>query len=213
MKEDYTDITILLDRSGSMDSIKKDMEGGFQQFIKEQRKIPGDLRITLYEFNTELLNRYTEVSVYNVSRLDIIPRGTTALLDSAYTVIQQTGERLKNKSESERPQHVIFTIITDGMENSSKEVSRESLCKLIKQQENEYQWNFIYLGANQDAFAEGGSLGIMRGATITYHPTSASISNLYSTYSSAITRVRSTADSVDSESFFSSEEQEEVDKA
>lgn len=210
MKKGYTDITVLLDRSGSMISIKKDMEGGFNTFIDEQKKVPGILKVSLHQFDDQFNTVYIEKDVMDVPPLDLVPRGSTALLDSAHKAITLTGERLKAKPESERPNNVIFVIITDGMENASKEITASQLKSLIEQQTNDYQWTFTYLGANQDAFTISASFGISAINIVNYSSSGQSVKNMYSTISAAVTRSR-TGDVTNSGGFYEEDEQDLTD--
>lgn len=187
----YTDITVLLDRSGSMQSIKSDMEGGFASFIEEQKKLPGKCRVSLYQFSNEWANIYTDLDIAEVPPLVLNPLGMTALLDSLGGVISATGRRLTTMSEDERPGAVMFLIITDGAENASREYSVKAIKHLIEEQENKYSWNFIYLGANQDAIKVADGLGIPRGKTLTY--STAKVGATMDSLASSVSRYRSGA--------------------
>lgn len=210
MKKEYTDVTILLDRSGSMSTIKDDMEGGFNTFIDEQKKIPGTLKVSLYQFDNDFDTVYVEKDIMDIPPLNLVPRSSTALLDSAYRAITLTGERLKAKPESERPNNVIFVIITDGMENASREVTSSQLKDLIEQQTNEYRWTFTYLGANQDAFSVGSSIGISTSNIVNYSSSGESTRSAYNTISVALTRSRK-GDVTNSGGFYEEDEQDLTD--
>lgn len=171
----YTDITILLDRSGSMTDIRSDVVGGINEFVKTQTNNGADARVTLIQFDTtdpfEIVR--SEVPAKDFSPLvdaDFVPRGGTPLLDSLGKAIAATGERLKQKPESERPAGVVFVILTDGRENSSVEYTTEMIRKAVKHQAEAYQWQFVYLGANQDAFAEARKYGIPAANAANYGP-------------------------------------------
>lgn len=167
MKKNYTHVAILIDKSGSMNSIKSDVIGGFNELIQKQKEVPGELTVTLVQFDCNLGLKYDVInnfsSLDNVQLLNesnYIPRGTTPLNDAFAKLINETGEILSRKDESERPEKVLIISITDGKENASVEHSKESLKALIDHQEKQYNWQFMYIGANQDAFEEGGSRGI-----------------------------------------------------
>lgn len=165
MKANYTHVSSLLDRSGSMDKIKNDTIGGFNQFLSDQQKAPGQMTLTLAQFDNEYEIVYDAVPIKDAKPLTdqtFIPRGSTALLDSAARLIIDTGKKLAELPEDQRPERVMFIIITDGEENNSTEQTRKSLSIMVKHQEDKYGWQFVYLGANQDAFEEAGSMG-MRG--------------------------------------------------
>jgi Mg-chelatase subunit ChlD len=160
MKTDLTDITLVVDRSGSMAQVREDAEGGINTFITEQGKEPGQALLTLVQFDTEYEFLHKGAPIQQVPKYKLVPRGMTALLDAVGQAINETGERLAKMAEEERPGLVIFVVMTDGLENSSKEFTKTQLKNMIERQQNDYNWHFTFLGANQDAFAEAGEMGI-----------------------------------------------------
>ena len=164
----YTHIAVLLDRSGSMQSIKSDTEGGFDAFIDGQRQNPGRCDVTLAQFDNEYEEVYIAKPIAEVPPLSMDPRGTTALLDGIGRLIITTGKRLAALPEAERPGAVIVVILTDGQENASKEFDIATIKKMITEQTNTYSWSFVYLGANQDAIDVAAGLGVAKGDAITY---------------------------------------------
>ena len=164
----YTHIAVLLDRSGSMQTIKSDTEGGFDAFIDEQRKNPGRCDVTLAQFDTEYEEVYVAEPLASVPPLTLTPRGATALLDGIGRLINATGERLAAMPETDRPGAVIMVIMTDGLENSSREFDLATVKKLITEQTDSYNWAFVYLGANQDAISVAAGLGVGAGQALTY---------------------------------------------
>ena len=160
MRLNFSDVTVVLDRSGSMQSCRTDAEGGVNTFIEEQKKHPGECSFSLVEFDTEYNFVHKAKPIADVTPYKLVPRGSTALLDAVGRAINETGERLASTKEDDRPSLVVFVIVTDGMENSSKEFTRSQIKEMIERQRNEYNWQFTFLGANQDAFAEAGSIGI-----------------------------------------------------
>ncbi len=160
MRQDLTDITVVLDRSGSMHACQSDSEGGLNRFIADQKKLPGAAVFTLVQFDTEYEFVHRAVPIRDVPHCPLVPRGNTALLDAVGRAIVETGERLAKTPEKDRPGLVAFVILTDGQENSSREFSLARVREMISHQQDVYKWQFTYLGANQDAFAEAGSLGI-----------------------------------------------------
>jgi hypothetical protein len=171
MKENYTDITVVLDRSGSMESIKDDTIGGYNKFLKGQKEVKGECTISLYQFDDKYEPVYEGQNIQHVAELNnetFVPRGWTALLDAIGRSINDTGARLAKLKEEDRPDKVIFVIQTDGAENQSKEFTREKIFEMIKHQSNNYNWKFLFLGANQDAIATATSYGIISNNSITY---------------------------------------------
>ena len=171
MKENKTDITVVLDRSGSMESIASDTKGGFDSFVNDQKKMPGEVELTLVQFDTEYEFVHKGKPIKEVPALDFHPRGGTALLDAMGRAIRETGERLEKMPEHDRPGKVVFVVITDGLENSSREFSKKQINEMVKHQTDRYNWQFVYLGANQDAIQEGQQLGISAINSMTYAPT------------------------------------------
>lgn len=187
----YTDVTVLLDRSGSMQSIKTDTEGGFNAFVEDQKRLPGECRLTLVQFDNEYEFVYRGVPVADVAPLNLMPRGGTALLDAIGRSISETGERLAKLPEHQRPQNVVFVIITDGQENASREYGRERVFAMVKHQSSKYNWQFIYLGANQDAIAVGGSFGVNANACANYGTSKEAVAGTYSVASGKLGALRS----------------------
>ncbi|HET6668181.1 MAG TPA: vWA domain-containing protein [Intrasporangium sp.] len=163
-----THIAFLLDRSGSMHSIKDDTEGGFNAFIAEQRQQGGECRVTLAQFDNEYEEVYRDLPLAEVPALRLVPRGSTALLDSIGRLVTSTGERLALLPEDERPGIVIVGIMTDGHENASREWTHPAVKALIEQQTKTYGWQFLYLGADQDAIEVGSSIGVAAANSMTY---------------------------------------------
>jgi uncharacterized protein YegL len=160
MRSDLTDITLVVDRSGSMQQIREDAEGGVNAFIADQTRQPGEALLTLVQFDSDFEFLHQGVPVQQVPKYSLVPRGSTALLDAVGRAINETGERLEKMAEPDRPGLVIFVVMTDGRENSSREFTKLQLKEMIERQQQVYSWNFTFLGANQDSFGEAGRLGV-----------------------------------------------------
>lgn len=182
---------MLLDRSGSMASIKADIEGGFNAFVADQRSQPGRVTLTLAQFDDHYDVIHDRVPLADVPPLDLTPRGMTALLDSIARLVTTTGEQLAALPEDQRPDTVIVGILTDGMENASREWTHPAIKALIEQQTTRYRWEFLYMGANQDAIEVGTGLGISANRSLTYS-TSAGQDAMAAT-SNMVSGLRSTA--------------------
>lgn len=169
MRNDLTDLTMVVDRSGSMASCRNDAEGGINTFIQQQKELPGECLFSLVQFDTDYEFVHKARPIHDIKlAYALVPRGNTALLDAVGRAIIETGERLKAMDESQRPGLVVFVIITDGQENSSHEFTREKIKEMIEHQQTAYKWQFTFLGANQDAFAEAGAMGILRSGIANY---------------------------------------------
>jgi hypothetical protein len=203
-----TDITVILDRSGSMGSVRTDVEGGFAQFLEQQRHLPGRCVLSLTQFDSEGIDEvYRARPIAEAPALELHPRGMTPLLDAVGRTITRTGERLAAQPERDRPGRVLFVIITDGLENASREFSRAQVRELIERQRRVYQWDFIYLGANVDAFAEAGAIGIDAACAAPYQPTPAGVRHAFAAVAARCSDVREGRSAA-----FLKEEREELKK-
>lgn len=168
MRSDLTDITLVVDRSGSMQDVQDDAEGGVNSFIESQANLPGEALLTLVQFDTEYEFLHKGVPIQKVPPYKLKPRGMTALLDAVGRSINETGERLARMKKQDRPGLVVFVIMTDGLENSSVEFKKAQIKQMILEQQNKYNWQFTFLGANQDAFAEAHQMGMARAGVANY---------------------------------------------
>lgn len=194
MKQDLTDITIVLDRSGSMESVRGDTIGGYNTFVAEQAKLPGRATITLVQFDHEYAVVYSGVDCLNIKPMQLnqfVPRGRTALLDAVGRTIGTVGERLAALPEVERPANVVIVILTDGYENDSREFKSEQVKAMVTHQREVYGWNFVFLGANQDAIFTGASLGVPANSSLSYAADSAGTSAVMDSVSCYVGNVRS----------------------
>lgn len=167
-RADLTHIYVLLDRSGSMQSIKHDITGGFDAFVADQRAATGECRMTLARFDNEYELVFSDLPIAQVGPLRLDPRGSTALLDSMARLITEAGAKLADLPEHERPGTVVVAIMTDGYENASREWTHPAVKALVDQQSGTYGWQFLYLGADQDAVEVGRGLGINGAHAMTY---------------------------------------------
>jgi hypothetical protein len=161
-KKDFTEIVVVFDKSGSMGAVRDDAIGGFNAFLKAQKAEKGEAALTVVLFDTDYTFLHKGVPIRQVPELgaDYTPSGLTALLDALGRAIDETGKRLSDLPEEERPEKVIVAVITDGMENSSVEYSREQIFKMLAHQRDVYKWEFLFLAAGQEAIAEATALGI-----------------------------------------------------
>jgi len=170
MKENLTWIVSILDESGSMSDIKSDTIGSFNEFVEEQKKVDGEATFTLVKFNSNIKNVYEDVTIQNVEKLNesnYAPSQMTRLYDAIGHSIKKAKDKIKLLSEEEKPEKVIFVIITDGLENRSTDFDKKTVFEKISKREKK-GWEFIYLGANQDSMAEGGKIGIASKKTATW---------------------------------------------
>ncbi len=161
-------IAALLDRSGSMDTSKQATEDGWRELINEQRRQPGRCDVTLAQFDSVYERLYSATPIEQVPEFVLEPRGRTALLDAVGTFVTEVGQELSALPEGDRPGQVICLIMTDGMENASHTWNWAAVSRLTTQQQNQWNWKFIFLGANMDAIAVGGRMGFAGTTSITY---------------------------------------------
>lgn len=217
MRKGLTEIVLVLDRSGSMESIRRDAEGGMKAFVDGQRTAPGEARLTFYRFDDTIERVFEDRDIRWVEdrELRLEPRGSTALLDAIGRAINEVGARLANRREEDRPEHVIFVTVTDGQENASKEFvatkgdipvyrhnqmapwligapdSRPAIFDMIKRQESEYSWKFIFIGSTKESVEMASRLGYHPSLTLANRPTGGSYRQTYAIMTSNVKGIRS----------------------
>lgn len=169
-RSDLTDITLVLDRSGSMQSVRDATIEAFNGFITSQRTGAGAARVTMIQFDDQYEVLYRDQPIAQAPLLTdktFLPRGSTALLDAMGRAMIETGVRLRETPEAERPGTVLFVTLTDGEENSSHSFNSTRINSMIAEQRDKYAWQFVFLAANQDAIATAAQLGIGRDQALT----------------------------------------------
>lgn len=174
--QNYAHIAVVADRSGSMSTIEDAMNEALKSFLDTQAtEAKGVLLVDITTFDTEIETPYNDAAVDDIKWPVINHRGSTALYDALGQTIVRLGEKFAKQPEDERPSRVVVVVVTDGHENASKEYrGREGAAKIkemVERQQNEYQWLFVFLGANIDSFAVGGGLGFDPGSTLNYAAT------------------------------------------
>ena len=165
MKKDYSHIHVVLDRSGSMESIRDDVVGGFNTYVEQQKQGPGTVTLSLIQFDGqdpyEVVHDFKSLAeVPQLTAQTYIPRADTPLLDALGRGIADLEGRLGKLPDDERPEHLFFVIITDGMENASREYKRAQIEKMIREKTEKEGWDFIYLSADFSAVQEARDMGI-----------------------------------------------------
>ena len=194
-KNNIVDVVFILDRSGSMGGLESDTIGGFNSMLEKQRKIDGKAFITtvlLFDDQYELLHdRVNIAKVNNITEKEYFVRGSTALLDAIGKTIAKEKAIQDTLGKNEKADKVLFVIITDGLENASKEYSSSTVKKLIETQKEKYGWEFLFLGANIDAIETAGSIGISPERAVNYKSDSIGTKKNYDTLNKAVEEVRS----------------------
>jgi hypothetical protein len=165
-------IAALLDRSGSMERSKQATEDGWREMINEQRQLLGRCDVTLAQFDTDYEMVYSAIPISDVPEFVLRPRGRTALLDAIGKFVTEIGEQLAALSEDQRPGQVVCLIMTDGMENASQEWDWKAVKELTTRQQDQWDWKFIFIGANMDAIEVGDRMGFAEGYSISYDDSS-----------------------------------------
>jgi len=172
MKKNYTHITVIVDRSGSMSRSRNDVIGGFNAFLAEQKLNDAECTLTLVQFDSgdvyDVLRDFVPLNQVEELGNEYMPRGSTPLYDALGHGIDLLGKRLAGMKEEDRPEKVLFVIITDGEENASLTFTKTQIAAMTKHQTDKYNWQFMYLGANQDAMVEGAKAGISMDTSATY---------------------------------------------
>lgn len=183
MKKGLTEMVFILDRSGSMNGLEKDTIGGFNSMVDKQRKEEGEAYISTVIFDDRSEVIHDRVPLDKIGKLtedEYYVRGCTALLDAVGDAIKHIGNVHKYAREEDVPEKTIFVITTDGMENASNHFTYSQLKNLISQQQEKYGWEFLFLGANIDAAAEAGRIGIKADNAVRYECDNVGIDVSYS---------------------------------
>jgi uncharacterized protein YegL len=197
-KKIITDITIILDRSSSMLTIKSVTIEGFNSFIDEQ---PGQANLTLVQFDlpSYVFTRDWYETTYNaipiadakhLTNQSFVPRGSTPLLDAMGKAITETDARMKVLPKTKKPNKVVIVVITDGEENSSKEWTQQKIKELIESKQEKDKWEFVFLGANIDAVKTGGMYGFKSTNTMDFAANSIGTRSSYESLTSNLTSYR-----------------------
>lgn len=169
--QNYTVIGVVLDKSSSMNSVRDATISGFNEFLMTQKEAEGRCDLTLVQFSDTHETTHDMVNVHDVPELTedtYRPSGMTALLDAIGTTIDSIGTKLAEMPEEERPAKVVIAVLTDGQENQSREYTRDQIFNSITVQQDTFSWEFVFLGAGQDAIAAGQQYGFMASKSVTY---------------------------------------------
>lgn len=199
MKNNLTELVFILDRSGSMAGLESDTIGGFNSMLDRQKKQEGEARITTVLFDDryeKIHDRFNLEYVEHLTEKEYYVCGSTALFDAIGRSIRSMERLQSHMPRQEKAEKVIFTIITDGLENSSREYNRESVNKLIRHAQQKYGWEFLFLGANMDAQKEAESIGIAKDRAVSFINDSTGIRKNYAAVSEAVSMMRKAPQSV-----------------
>lgn len=193
MKTNKTEIVFILDKSGSMSGLEKDTIGGFNSTLKKQKKHKGEAYVTtvLFDDRYELIHdRFNIKEIKPLTEKDYYVEGSTALLDAVGKTIHKMEAVQKNQKKAHRADKVLFVIITDGMENSSREFTAKKIQRMIRDQQKNQGWEFIFLGANIDAVETARTYGIREANAVNYMADSEGTEVSYDSVCCAISELR-----------------------
>lgn len=193
MKKNLTEIVFILDESGSMCNLISDTIGGFNSLIEKQKKEANEALVSTVLFSTASKVIHDRVPIEQISQMtekDYCPGGSTALFDAVGNAVHHIGNIHKYARREDIPEHTIFVITTDGMENASRFYSREKVKQMILRQQERYGWEFIFLGANIDSSETAESIGISKDTAVNYCADAEGTSMLYCAMSAAVSSVR-----------------------
>lgn len=193
MKKGLTELVFILDRSGSMSGFEADTIGGFNSMIAKQKKKDGEAYISTVLFDDECEVIHDRVDLRDIKPLtddDYYVRGCTALLDALGGAIHHIGNIHKYARIEDVPEHTVFIITTDGLENASRRYDSDTVKKMVERQKEKYGWEFLFLGANIDAVETAKAYGIGKDRAVTYNCDSKGTALNYEVLDEAITAVR-----------------------
>ena len=196
MKKNLTEMVFILDRSGSMAGLESDTIGGFNAMIDKQKKEEGEALVSTVLFSNESTVIYDRVDIRKIEPLterQYHVFGCTALIDAIGLAIHHIGNVHKYAREEDRPEHTIFVITTDGMENASHIYSSEEVKRMIEKEKTRYGWEFLFLGANIDAVETAGRFGIAPERAVRFHNDARGIRLNYEAVSATVGRMRACA--------------------
>jgi von Willebrand factor type A domain. len=193
MKNNITELVFILDRSGSMSGLEGDTIGGFNSLIEKQRCQEGECFVSVVLFDNEsevLYDRVKLADVRKMTRDDYTVRGCTALIDAIGGAIHHIGNIHKYARPEDVPEHTMFVIMTDGMENASHRYSSDRVKQMIEHEKTEYGWEFLFIGANIDAVKTAGRFGIGSNRAVNYHADSCGTGVVYEAVCASIGKMR-----------------------
>lgn len=193
MANNTTELVFILDRSGSMSGLEKDTIGGFNSMLRKQQQSEGQVLVSTVLFDNEstvLYDRVPLTEIREMTEKDYFVGGCTALLDAVGGAIHHIGNVHKYARKEDVPEHTLFVITTDGMENASHRYTADKVRSMITRQKEKYGWEFLYLGANMDAIEAAGNIGIGADRAVRYNCDEVGTNLNYQVLSEAVMTVR-----------------------
>ena len=196
MKNNYTHIAVILDRTGSMESIRDDTIGGFNAFLDAQKVQPGLATLTLVQFDSqdpyEIVHQFRPlVEVPALTRETFVPRASTPLLDAMGRGINDLEKSLADRPEDEKPSRVVMVFITDGQENASREFRKDQIEKMIKEKQEKSAWQFVFLSADLAAIGDALATGVSAASAIAFDRNRGGVTAAWASLSKSVASYRS----------------------
>jgi hypothetical protein len=185
---DYRHTIFIIDHSGSMEEILAGMQSGFSEFIAKQSAYPGKATASLWQFDDIIERVHAFQALEDLASYRLVPRGPTAMFDAIGQAATQEGRDLAAMPEGERPGVVYMIVVSDGLNNASREYTGSQIAEMLTHQQEAYGWVVIYLGTNQDAFKESASIGVASNSTLSYGNTPVASAGAWSATSKAVLR-------------------------
>ena len=196
MKKNLTEMVFILDKSGSMQGLEQDTIGGFNSMIEKQRAEKGEALVSTVLFSDESKVIHDRVDLQKIEPMtdkQYYVGGCTALIDAIGSAIHHIGNVHKYAREEDRPEHTIFVITTDGMENASHRYTSDQVKAMVQRQKDKYGWEFLFLGANIDAVETAAHFGIEESRAVNYHCDPIGQNRVYEGVDRAVRSVRACA--------------------
>jgi hypothetical protein len=198
MKNNYTHIAVILDRTGSMESIRDDTIGGFNAFLNTQKAEPGSASLTLVQFDSqdpyEIVHKFKPLAeVPELTRATFVPRASTPLLDAMGRGINDLEKSLADMPEDEKPSRVVMVVITDGQENASLEFRKDQIEKMIKEKQEKSDWQFVFLSADLAAIGDALASGVRAAQAMAFDKTAEGTNEAWKSVSNRIAQFRAAA--------------------
>ncbi len=195
MSKDSTHITVILDRTGSMEVIRDDTIGGFNAFLEGQKKLEEKATMTLVQFDSqdpyEVMYSFLDIAeAPRLTRKTYVPRASTPLLDAMGRGMNHLESRLAAMDTTDRPEKIVFVVVTDGHENASREFSRADILKMVERHKSR-GWQFVFLGADPTGFDEAGDLGVAYASRLKYHKSQRAVAEAYASLDDKLSAYRS----------------------
>ena len=196
MKKNLTEMVFILDKSGSMAGLEADTIGGFNSMIERQKKAEGEALVSTVLFSNASKVIHDRVELRKIEPLtdqQYFVGGSTALIDAIGDAIHHIGNVHKYAREEDRPEHTVFVITTDGMENASHRYTSDQVKAMVQHEKDKYGWEFLFLGANIDAVETAAHFGIAEDRAVNFHNDPLGQALNYAEVSAAVTSVRANA--------------------